>query len=91
MEINDLYQRLQIEPMISKDTLQLYTEKYHHVMQACPYNYDDIDALMAKLEDKNSDEVSWSEQFSAKLSYYINVYGLNTVIITIPPLILFLL
>ncbi len=91
MEINDLYQRLQIEPMISKETLQMYTEKYHFVMHACPYNYDDIDAKMAKLEVKNSEDIGWDEKLNLKLSYYMNVYGLNSIIITIPPLILFFL
>ncbi|MGH1351981.1 MAG: SLATT domain-containing protein [Methyloligellaceae bacterium] len=91
MEINDLYQRLQIEPMISKDTLQYYTERFHSVMQGCPYNYDDIDYLMAKVDSKKEEDVSWDMRLHVNLTYWINVYGLNLVIMIIPPLILFLL
>ncbi len=90
-EINDLYQKLQIEPMISKDTLQFYTDKYHGVMQNCPYNYDDIDYLMAKADCKKDIDISWDTRMQIKLTHTWNVYGLNVIIIVIPPLILFLL
>ena len=91
MEINDLYQKLQIEPMISKDTLQYYSDNFHSVMQGCPYSYDDIDFMMAKIEAKKTEDVGWETKFQMNISYLINVYGLNFTIMLIPPFILFFL
>ena len=90
-EINDLYQRLQIENVVSKDTLQFYTEKYHMIMQACPYNYDDIDYMMAKMEGKRAEDIGWETKIHYNVMYFVNVYGLSSVIILIPPMILFML
>lgn len=91
MQITDLHQKLQIETSISRNELQEYADKYQQAIQACPYSHDDIDYVMAKIAGRRGHEIGWDLTTQVYLTYYLDVYGLNFVILAIPPAILFFL
>lgn len=91
MEITDLHQKLQIDSSLNRDELQDYANKYQSALQACPYNHDDIDYLMAKISGRRASDIGWDLTLQVYVTYYLDVYGLSAIILSIPPAILLFL
>ncbi|MEM7620521.1 MAG: SLATT domain-containing protein [Pseudomonadota bacterium] len=88
MEITDIHQKLQIESSLSREDLQKYADKYQNAIQSCSYNHDDIDYVMAKISGRRGQDIGWDLTLQVYLTYYIDVYGLSFIILSIPPAIL---
>lgn len=83
LTVSELTQELQIARPTSIAEVQEFRRRYSDALKTCPVNHSRLDYLFAKLEGKAS-RSAWA---MLRLRYILNVYGIYTVFLVVPPLL----
>jgi hypothetical protein len=84
LAVSELAQELRIARPSDPEEVQMYRRRYNEILRVCPVNHARIDFLFAKLDAKPADH--WSRA-TLTLRYVLDVYGLYTLFLAVPPLI----
>lgn len=81
LAVSELKQELAIERPSDPRAVQDFRRRYNEIMKACPVNHARVDYLAAK----RSDKTTRSERILIALRYGLDVYGLYTLFLAVPP------
>ncbi len=81
--VAELAQELKLARPTDMRVLQDYRRRYNELLRGCPVNHNRIDYLFAKLDGKGK-RWEWTIVYGR---YVLDVYGLYTVFLVVPPLL----
>lgn len=84
LAVSELAQELRIARPSDPEEVQMYRRRYNEILRVCPVNHARIDFLFAKLDAKPGDH--WNRA-ALTTRYVLDVYGLYTLFLAVPPLI----
>ena len=87
VQVNRLFQRLEIDPRLDMGLLAQYQEQYSSIIEDHDVNHDDIDFLTAQIEPSRRRQRSAAEWRSLawwRVKYTWNVYAFTVTILVLP-------
>ena len=85
LAVSELAQELKIMRPSNPLAVQEFRRRYHEALKACPVNHNRIDYIFAKLDGTKDPKAS----AAATVRYLIDVYGLYSLFLAVPPLLWF--
>jgi hypothetical protein len=82
LAVNDLLQELRLVETGDAAVVQDFRLRYNAIVRSCPYNHARIDFLMARPGSR------WETRLLTRLRYAAHVYGLYSLCLAGPPLLL---